>query len=185
MTDAELITLYFQRDESAIAHTAQQYGRLCRYIAQNILGNASDAEECENDGYIAVWNSIPPQRPQNFKAFLGSIIRNIALDRYDYNKAKKRNGEMNLILSELGECIAASDNVEQQYEQKEQADYINCFLQQLDQTSRMVFVRRYWYADSIEEIATRFSMGQSKVKSILFRTRNRLKTYLQQEGVSL
>lgn len=185
MTDEAIIALYWNRDEGAITQTAERYGRLCRSIAHNILGNAADVEECENDVYAAAWNRIPPERPQNFAAFLGCMVRNIALDRYAYNHAQKRNSQFNLLLDELEECLAAKDGVEEQIEAGETAALISRFLQGLDTTVRKVFVRRYWYADSIETIARGFGMSQSKVKSMLLRTRNKLKAYLEQEGVTL
>ena len=185
MQDNEIIALYWARAEGAIAETAKRYGSYCYAIAWNILHRQEDAEECENDTWLAAWNTMPPARPQKLATFLGRLTRNIALDRYDYNTAQKRGGEFPLVLSELSECIAAVDNVEKQVEAQETADCISTFLRTQSKISRMVFVRRYWYADSIADIAKRFGMRESRVKSMLFRTRNKLRDYLEAEGVIL
>ena len=182
MEDKRIIDLYFKRDESAIAETAFKYGGLVRSIARNILRSDADAEECENDVYNAAWNAIPPERPENFSAFLGRITRNIALDRYDYNTAAKRNGSFDLILSELEECISSRETTESEYEQKLIAEYIDKFLRQLDYTKRVVFIRRYWYADTVEETARFLGWSVPKTKSVLSRTRKKLRAYLEQEG---
>ncbi|HIW58066.1 MAG TPA: sigma-70 family RNA polymerase sigma factor [Firmicutes bacterium] len=185
MEDKRIIDLYFKRDESAIAETAFKYGGLVRSIARNILRSDADAEECENDVYNAAWNAIPPERPENFSAFLGRITRNIALDRYDYNTAAKRNGSFDLILSELEECISSRETTESEYEQKLIAEYIDKFLRQLDYTKRVVFIRRYWYADGIRDISDRYGYSESKVKSMLSRCRKQLKKYLERNGITL
>lgn len=110
MEDERIIDLYWERSEAAISETSKKYGPYCRTIAYNILADSFESEECENDTYIAAWNTIPPTRPRILKSFLGRLTRNIALDRYDYNKAKKRNNEFDILLSELGDCIAAKNN---------------------------------------------------------------------------
>lgn len=185
MEDDQIIDLFWKRSEQAINEVTAKYGQYCRSIAIHILNNREDAKECENDTYVAAWNTIPPARPNNLKIFLGRITRNIASDKYDYNTAKKRNHEFDLILSELEECLPSSANVESQYEKRELSDALNSFLRSIDQDSRMVFVRRYWYSDSVRTISTRFSMSESKVKSMLFRTRNKLKKHLEEEGFLL
>jgi RNA polymerase sigma-70 factor (ECF subfamily) len=143
------------------------------------LSNRRDAEESVNDAYLAAWNMIPPSRPAKFSAFLGRITRNIALNKYDYNKAKKRNSEFDLVLSELGDCISTYDD----YEEGQIAKAISIFLRNMDSDSRNTFIRRYWYSDSISEVSRRFGMSESKVKSMLFRTRQKLRIYLEKEGV--
>lgn len=183
MEDSQIIELYWQRSESAITETSNKYGRLCRNIAMNILGNYSDAEECENDTYIAVWNAIPPTRPNIFSAFLSRIVRNISINRYEYNRARKRNSEYDLILSELEECISTGQSVEDSYAAGEISAYIDEFLKEQKQETRVIFVRRYWYADSVKEIAYRMKITESKVKTVLFRTRKDLQAFLEERGV--
>jgi len=183
MEDSQIIELYWQRSESAIEETSHKYGKLCRHIALNIVGNFSDAEECENDTYIAAWNAIPPTRPNSLSAFLSKITRNIALNRYEYNKAQKRNHEFDLILSELEECIAAPKTVEQAYEEGMVAELIDDFLAGLSKEKRVIFVRRYWYSDPVKDIAKRMKISESKVKTSLFRTRKELQQYLAAKGI--
>ena len=181
LEEREIVDLFWARSEIAIAETSRKFGHYCMAIAQNILSNRNDAEECVNDTYLAAWNTIPPSRPDKLLAFLGRITRNIALDKYDYNKAQKRNGEFDLVLYELIDCIPAQDN----YEEGQTAKAISVFLRGLDVDSRNTFIRRYWYSDSISEISKRFGMSGSKVKSMLFRTRKKLRIHLEKEGVSL
>lgn len=185
MEDSQIIELYWQRSESAIAETARKYGKLCRHIAMNIVGNLSDAEECENDTYVSAWNAIPPTRPSVFSAFLTKIVRNIALNRYEYNKAQKRNNEFDLILDELEGCVAGKDTVESAYEAGELASMLDEFLEQLTKERRVMFVRRYWYSDSVKDIAKRLQISESKVKTTLFRTRNELQDFLAARGVTV
>lgn len=182
MEDEKIIELYFNRSEAAIEETSQKYGSYCRAIANNILGSYEDAEECENDGYRVLWERIPPERPAYFKGFLGRIVRNLALNRYDYNTAKKRNGKFQVVLSELEECIPSKISLEQQVEEREISKEITLFLKSIEKEKRIVFVRRYWFSDSIEDIALGFGISESKVKSILFRTRKKLKIHLEREG---
>lgn len=183
MEDSQIIELYWQRSESAIQETSRKYGKLCRRIAINIVGNFSDAEECENDTYVATWNAIPPARPNIFSAFLSKIARNIALNRYEYNRAQKRNNEFDLILSELEECIADKNTVEKAYEEGVVAAIIDEFLEGLSQEKRVIFVRRYWYSDPVKDIARRMQVSESKVKTVLFRTRKELQKYLADRGI--
>ena len=183
MEDSQIIELYWQRSEHAITETSNKYGRLLVSIALNILGNYSDAEECENDTYVAVWNAIPPTRPNIFSAFLSKIVRNISINRYEYNRAKKRNSEYDLILSELEECVASASSVEENYVAGEISSYIDEFLETQKQETRVIFVRRYWYADPVKEIAQRMKISESKVKTVLFRTRRDLQEFLAERGV--
>lgn len=183
MEDSQIIELYWQRSENAIAETSSKYGKLVRKIAFNIVGNYSDAEECENDTYVATWNAIPPTRPNILSAFLGKIARNIALNRYEYNKAQKRNSDFDLVLSELEECIAAKNTVEDSFAEGALTEMLNEFLEQQKKETRMIFVRRYWYSDSVKDIAKRLGIGESKVKTVLFRTRKELQDFLAQRGV--
>lgn len=186
MEDERIIDLYWAREESAIAETNTKYGNYCRSIAQHILNNSEDSEECVNDTWLRAWDSMPPTRPDFLSAFLGKITRNLSISRYRMNHARKRgSGETDLLLLELEECIPASKTVEEEIEGKETAEAINRFLYGIDEESRNMFVRRYFYVDSVKEIAERFDASESKVKSQLFRTRNRLKDYLEKEGIVL
>lgn len=185
MDDKKIIDLYWERSESAIVETSKKYGRYCDKIAFNILNNNQDAEECVNDAYNATWNAIPPNCPGSLKVYIGRIVRNISLSKYDYNTAKKRNNYFDVILSEIEECIASSETVEAIYERAELSRVIDAFLSEMDKDSRIVFVRRYWYSDSIKDISSLLQMSESKVKSMLFRTRNKLKIHLEKEGISL
>ena len=185
MGDEEIIELYWQRSEQAITETEQKYGAFCRKIAMNILHSPEDSEECVSDAYLGVWNAIPPQRPNIFSAFLGKITRNISLHRYQKNRAAKRGGgEMEPLLSELEGCLPARENVEDQvFGSRAAAAALNHFLEGLSQEHRVIFVRRYWYADPIGEIAERMGMSQSKVTSILYRIRKWLRDYLEKEEI--
>ncbi|MFR3484780.1 MAG: RNA polymerase sigma factor [Clostridia bacterium] len=183
MDDEQILDLYWKRSESAITETAKKFGRYCWTIAWNILSDAADAEECENDVYLAAWNTIPPKRPAHLAIFLGRLTRNIALDKYDYKTAQKRNQKFEQILSELEDCLVSPHSVETQYEAGQTAETINRFLREQPYESRAVFLRRYWYSDSIRDIAKQFGISESKVKSMLFRTRNRLRQYLEKEGI--
>lgn len=185
MEDEKIINLYFERNESAILETAQKYGAMIRGIAYNILKNHSDCEECENDTYHVAWNKIPPERPHAFAAFLGRIARNISFDKYRYNKAEKRNADFDILLSEIADCVACKRSVETEADEKMLAEQLDNFLKSIHFTKRVVFIRRYWYCDSIEKIANDFGFSKSKVKSMLMRTRNALKKYLEKGGVVL
>lgn len=185
MDDDKIIDLYWERSEKAISETSKKYSRYLRAIASNILSNHLDAEECENDTYIAAWNAMPSARPNRLLAFLGRITRNIALDRYDYNTAKKRNNEFDILLSELEDFVSTSTDVETQFENGELSKIISSFLRTINSEYRIISIRRYWYTDSIKSISLQLGMSESKVKSILFRTRNNLKTYLEKEGIVL
>lgn len=185
MEDSRIIDLYFERSEEAITRTAEKYGRLCRSIALRIVGSYEDAQECENDTYVAAWNAMPPIRPHILSAFLSRISRNIALNRYEYNKAGKRNSQFDLVLDELEECLASSYSVEDTYIAGEVAGMINAFLEKMKTETRVMFVRRYYYADSVKEIAERLAVSESKVKTTLFRVRQELKDYLEAQGVQV
>ncbi len=184
MNDNDIIELYFARDERALDETRIKYGKYCLSIAFNILGNREDAEECENDTYLGAWNSIPPTRPNIFSAFIGRIARNQALKRYRAKTTDKRYmTEAAISLDELSECIPDSTHFLDELEQNELADIINSFLRSLAAEERRVFVCRYWYCDSIADISSQFGFGQSKVKMMLLRTREKLLNYLKKRGV--
>ena len=184
MEDEKIIALYWDRDQTAIAETQQKYGRYCGSIAHNIVHDAQDAEECENETYWKAWQVIPPNRPHSLKAFLGKITRNLALHFWERNHAAKRGGNaVDLALDELTECIPASDSVEQAADAAALQACLQSFLQQLPRATRIVFVQRYWYLNSIAEIAQKNGMGESKVKMMLLRTRKKLKAALETEGI--
>lgn len=185
MNDKEIIDLYFARSENAIAETAAKYGRLIQAIAYNILHNRADSEECESDTYYAAWNKIPPQIPVCLSAFLGRITRNIALDRHDYYTADKRNREFEVTLSELGEILSDELSPEAAIEARAVSDCISDFLHRKDYIKRVVFVRRYWYCDTVAKIAVDYGFSESKVKSMLMRMRKDLKIYLERNGISI
>lgn len=186
MEDQAIIQLYWERSEQALDETEQKYGEYCRAIAHNILHSREDAEECVNQAYLQAWNSIPPNRPNLFSAYLGKITRNLALNRYRQGRAKKRGGNtVELALEELDGCIPAEDTVEKQLDAAAFGEIISRFLKNLPELECNVFLRRYWYLDPVREIAQRYRMSASRVKSMLFRTRARLKEYLQKEGIAL
>ena len=184
MDDNAIVELYWQRDERAIRETRMKYGRYCYSIAYNILHNTEDAQECENDTYLGAWNSMPPQKPSLLSSFLGAISRRVSLDRWRRKSAAKRGGgETALSLTELEECIPSGKSIEESIDTARLAELISLFLQTLPDEESMVFLRRYWYFDSIDTICKRFGYGESKVKMILFRTRQKLLERLEKEGV--
>lgn len=182
MTDESIVAQFLERSENAIKDTAEKYGRYLMKIAGNILCLPEDAEECVNDTYFTAWKQIPPDRPQKLLPYLGRITRCLALNRHDYLTAQKRSVEFEVQLTELEDCLNAPNTVESQYEQGELTAAISDFLRTLNPEKRNIFIRRYWFSDSIIEIAERFSLSESKVKSILFRIRKQLKKHLESEG---
>ena len=185
MEDHAIIELYWERSEEAISKTAAKYGGYCYTIAYNILSNNEDAEESVNDTWLAAWNTMPPRRPKLLAAFLGKMTRHISLDRWKNRTARKRGGgEVPLVLEELEECISGEDSVEKEYLQKEFAKTLNQFMEYLPEMERKVFLCRYWYMDSIEDIAECFGFSESKVTSMLHRTRGKLRKMLEQEGIA-
>lgn len=186
MDDHRIIKLYMERSEQAISETAQKYGRYCHYIAFNILHNDSDSEECVNDTYLRTWNSIPPKQPNRLQTFLGKITRNLALNRYEKQSAEKRGGgQVPIILDELGECIPSEACTENIVDELVVKDVLNSFLDELPIEIRKIFVRRYWYMDSIKDIALEYGLSESNVSVTLFRTREKLKGLFEKEGIVL
>ena len=182
MDDTGIIDLYWARDERAVTESERKYGAYCRSISYQILKNRQDVEECVNDTWVRAWNAMPPQRPFALGAFLARIVRNLSLNYYRKAQAQRRGGGMvPLLLEELRDC--AADGPEQMLEAAELGRLLDRFLRQLPQKDCCVFMRRYWYMDSLEEIARRYHMALGSVKSSLFRTRQKLKAYLEQEGV--
>lgn len=186
MNDENIVDLYWSRSEIAISETEKKYGKYCRRIAFNILHNNEDTEECVNDAYLKAWNTIPPQRPDTLSAYLGKITRNLSLNKYKYYTAEKRgSGQVSYALEELQECIPTTENIEQIIEDEMLIEILNQFLAKLAPETRKVFMRRYWYLNSIKEIAKDFKMSESNVKMTLLRARNELKKILEKEGVLL
>lgn len=182
MEDKKIIELFFARSERAIACVQERYGDLCRHIAANILPDPGDVEECVNDTYLALWNAIPPARPQILRPFVARIARNQAISKYRYNAAKKRGREVTVPLEELEPWLASAQDVQGELDGKELTRAIERFLLTLDADSRNVFLRRYWFYDSVEQIAAGFGATESWVKSRLLRTRSKLRIYLIKEG---
>lgn len=186
MKDKEIVDLFFERSENAISEATKKYGKYCHYIAYKILWNNEDAEECVNDTFFQAWNTIPPQAPKQLATFLGKITRNLALNRWEqYNTKKRGNGQIPLLLEELHECIPTCDNVEPMVDTLFFEEALNRFLASLPKERRKIFMRRYWYASSIKEIAADFYISESKVKMSLLRSRNELRKFLEKEGIFL
>ena len=183
MNDKEIVKLYWARNERAIKETSTKYGRYCFQIAINILMNKEDAEESVNDTWLKTWECIPPHYPEVLAAFVGKITRRISLNKWYYKNRKKRGGgQVCLVLEELEECIAADNEVEKSVEHKELLQLINTFLETLPETERDLFVCRYWFLASIQELSEKFLFSESKTKSMLFRTREKLRNCLEKEG---
>lgn len=183
MDDKKIVELYWSRSEQAISETQSKYGSYCYSIAYNILGNNEDAEESVNDTYNDAWNSIPPHRPSILSTFLGKITRCISIDKWrNYNAKKRGGGELPLVISELQDCISDEGTVEREFEKQHLSDIINTFVKSLPETEQKVFLCRYWYMDSIASICKQFNFSESKVKSMLFRTREKLRVVLEKEG---
>jgi len=184
MDDSKIIDLYFKRSEDAIAMTSEKYGKYCYRIAYNILNDREDTAESVNDTYLGAWNAMPPQRPAYLSAFLGRITRNLALQRYEkMNAAKRGSGQIPLALHELEACIPVKNHVEQVVDQLALTEILNVFLEGLSAETRKVFMRRYWFLWSVKEIAAEYGISESKVKVTLHRTRRRLRTLLEKEGI--
>lgn len=181
MDDQRIIELYWSRAETAVSETEKKYGSYCRSIAYNILRSQEDTEECVNEAYLNTWNAIPPGKPSSLRAFLGRITRNLALNRYDYNTAQKRAGSVTI--EEYYECLPATNQDLADGIVLKQA--VNGFLASLPKRTRIIFLRRYWYFCTVEEIAVGMGLSQSNVKIILYRARNQFRTYLEKEGICI
>ena len=184
MDDLRIIELYFERDEQAIQETDSKYGKLCHSIAYNILSNREDSEECVNDTYIGVWNAIPPTRPDNLMAFVCRIARNLSLKRLEFLKREKRSADVILSLDELS-AVLPDERYAPDVSDEDVGRLISQFLRTQKEDVRNVFIRKYYFFDSVKEIAERYSFTESKVKNMLFFTRNKLKDYLIKEGVEI
>lgn len=184
MEDRDIVELYWQRSDDAIAESSRKYGSYCSHIAFNICGTKEDAEECVNDTWLRAWNLMPDKRPTILSSFLGCITRSISLDRLKAAKRQKRGGgQTALALEELEKCVASDNDPAKNMELKELERAINSFVKSLSEAERKVFIARYFYLSSTAEIADTFGCSQSKIKSTLFRSRSKLKAYLIEEGL--
>ena len=186
MEDDAIVTLYWQRDEEALRASAEKYGSRLRGLAQRILADAHDAEECENDTYLAAWNSIPPHEPRSYLfAFLARITRHLSLNCCRDRERLKRSAHLCELSAEMEQCLPAPDDAACRLEESELREAINGFLAKLPEEQRNLFLRRYWYLDSISDIARRFACSESKVKTTLLRCRKRLREHLEEGGYIL
>lgn len=191
MEDNQIIKLFEKRSEEAITQLSQKYGSLCKKMANNFLNNKEDVEESVNDAYLAIWNSIPPNKPDSIRNYLCKIMRNLSVSKFHYNTADKRNSQFDLALDEFADDLYSFsdlyDNnlVENVISFKELGIHLNDFLAELDKDNRIIFVLRYWYGDSVNDIAKKFKLNPNTISAKLKRTREKLKSYLELKGVNL
>ena len=185
MEDLKIIELFYKRSEQAIIELSNKYGTICKKVANNILNNRQDTEECLNDAYLGAWNTIPPQNPNPLLTYICRIVRNLAIKRYHTNTAAKRNSIYDIALDELENCFPSSATVENEWEARETVESIDRFLASLDRDSRVMFVQRYWYSSSITELAELFHTSKHNVSVRLSRIRAKLRKHLIKEGVFL
>ena len=186
LDDEALVERLFDRDEQAIGDLQRKYEKLCMSVALGILADERDARECVGDAYLRVWNTIPPKRPESLKAYVCAITRHLALDRYDYNTAAKRSSNLTQAFEELEGDISSGEPAGYMgYASAEFADILNSFLKDLKKDARVFFVRRYWYGQSIKQIAEAYNVSEDKVKVSLYRTRKKLQTTLRKEGIAV
>lgn len=185
MNDEKIIDLFFERSEQAIVELHQKYGKVCQKVSYNILNNLEDAGECVNDAYLGVWKAIPPQRPNPLLAFVCKIVRNLSLKRYHSNVALKRNSQYDMALDEIERMMTARESVEDIVETKELVKLIQDFLDKLSKENRVIFMRRYWFADSYSEIAHRTGLSEKNVSVRLVRMRRNLQEFLAERGVTV
>ena len=184
MEDKEIIKLYFEKDEKAIAETSAKYGAYCKTVAENILKNTEDSEECFNSALLCLWNSVPPQKPENLKIFIAKITRNIAINNFKAKFAEKRGGKESFAaFEELSEFIPEKNGVEESFEAEELEKNINFFVKNLPEKERNIFIRRYFFFESMNKIGERYGFSENRVSVILFRTRKKLRKYLEKEGL--
>lgn len=184
MDDSKILDLFWKRSEDAIEETDKKYGRYCKYIADRILENEEDALEVKNDTYLAAWNTIPPKRPEPLKHYLGALCRNIAMNRRKAQKRQKRDGNVSLILNELEECIPENDG-DTMVDSLVLRDALNRFVRSLPSRTQKAFLLRYWYACTIDEVASELSIKESNAAVLLLRTREKLKEFLVKEGFTV
>ena len=183
MEDSAIVDLYWQRDHQAIRETEQKYGAYCHRVAYSICGNEQDAEECVNDTWLGAWNAIPDQRPRLLSAFLGCLTRNAAIGRYrQMHRQKRGGGETAVALDELSQCLADGSDLEEEFRRRELARLVGAFVARQKETEQLVFTARYYYLTPVSEIAAQLGLSESKVKSMLYRMRGRLRRQLEKEG---
>jgi RNA polymerase sigma-70 factor (ECF subfamily) len=183
VTELEIIELYQNRDEAAIEECKLKYGKLLMKISYGVLGNDEDSQECVADTYMKAWDSIPPQEPKNLMAYLGRIVRNISINRYNENRAKKRGGDF--ILTELTDCIPSVDTVETSLESSELSNVIVNWLRSLEKEERVLFTRRYWFGEPLESLAQENHTSANKLAGRMFRLRQKLRETLEKEGIEI
>lgn len=185
MEDNQLIALYWARDESAIQETDRKYGAYCFKISMNILTSREDAEECVSDTWLRAWDTMPPEKPDSLRAYLGRIARNLSISLYRKLHAQKRFSGMETLLSELDDCIPDNNSTESVLENQEITEALNRWLENLDARDRILFVRRYWYGDAARDLARAAGMTQGQLSGKMYRLREQLRHYLEQEGILL
>ena len=185
MDDQEIIELYFARNEDAIGETNRKYGAFCRRVSLNILSQQEDAEECVNDTYLAAWNAMPPARPSCLRAFLGRITRNLSVTRWRAMHAQKRSCGMDVLISELEECIPAREDTEAVFERGQLSRIIAGWLRDLEPDDRALFIRRYWYGDAVKTLAKKCGVGENQMAQRMRKLRTELKQVLEEGGFSL
>ena len=184
MEDIKIIEMLFERIEKAISALSEKFGIFCFCIAENILESHEDSEECVNDAYLGAWNTIPPQKPNPLQAYILKLTRNHALNRYDYNSAKKRASGLTTCLEELEFCLSSNDDPEKAFEEKQITEYIDEFIETLSEANRLLFVRRFWYADTYEQLSVLTGIKVSTLKVRIMRMRDSLRDYLSEKGVA-
>ena len=185
MEDARIVALYWQRDEQAIVESQRKYGGFCHAIAMNVLSDRQDAEECVSDTWLRSWNAMPPQRPTLLRPWLGKVVRNLAINRWEKNRAQKRYGGMELLLDELTDAIPSPQTLEKHMEAEELGALISAWLRSLDSDDRTLFLRRYWNGESLKELARLLGENPSRLVQRMYRLRMALKAELERNGVSL
>ena len=184
MNDEQIVSLFFDRSESALGAVQEKYGGLCLSTARRILPDARDAEECVNDVWMRVWNAIPPERPQHLGAYVARVTRNAAIDRYHYNSADKRSTQLTEAFEELANVLPSRDEGAPE-DRQAFSDFVASFLRSLSRENRVFFVRYYWYGESVGEIARDCRVGEGKIKSSLHRTRTKMREAMEKEGIRL
>lgn len=185
MDDAGIIELFWSRDETAIAETSGRYGPYLRGLAMRLLGDSRDAEECEQDTYMALWNAIPPERPGSLRAYLGGTARNIAVNIWQRRGAKKRGGSVTQLLGELSECVPSAGDAQTALEDRELGRAISSWLSGLDRDSRALFLRRYWYGEELKTLARKWGVPANRLAQRMYRLRAELRAYLEKEGYTV
>ncbi|MCR4839473.1 MAG: sigma-70 family RNA polymerase sigma factor [Eubacterium sp.] len=185
MDDKEIIDLFLTRNERAIKETDNRYGAFSRNLSYRILNSHEDAEECVNDAYLKLWDSIPPTEPESLKAYLGRIVRNLSLNRLRWKTEQKRNCDAEVLLSEIADCVPSNEDVEGAFDQRLISELITKWLSGEKEVNRQIFVRRYWYGSTYEELAKHYRLSEKKLMDRLYHMRRRLKDYLEKEGISV